>query len=478
MAQLYGKCFDNENILLAGKIINKTINNINDIKMILRRCYKLKYNINNNQLILSDNIYIAHQSIYQIIQPIIEKNISSNSYAFKKNINEKIPICKICSKITNTNHTFIIQFDYTSYILNINTNDKLQLFLNQALDNLRLLGITDAKVLKTIKYLLCIKLQNPCMLLQQTLLGQVLINCFLYSIDQLISTIIDKPSKNFSTDFKRHKNDYIQWLYKRNRKPSGLYYRYLYNGIILCNSEVEQIEIYKKLNNVISNLQLSYNQFNFLDYRIIKRFENNIPKIGITPANPFRIRQLIKSTKWNNIKDICNSMNIILKIFNKYDICNNMKFYLNQLSLRMLKISKRKNSILIKIPNKVIYKYTDKKIEYFINIYELRKLMKISFKEYLLHPQFLVAKDKMNYLTIHAQAHQFYKWALWIKQKGKDIDNTFLQLKNNHIHHINGKHTDNRFCNLILVNIQTHKLIHSSELNSNKIIEKYQKLLK
>ena len=341
MAQLYGDLFKIENIKQAIKFIlklnNEETNNqylvnkkfIQSIKQFLRRCKFISKNAN-----YSTTIQIAHQAVAQIIMPFIQ----NKWYDYNK-----IPVCKACSKVTNSSEIFVIQ-------VTIN-NSNLISCIDLALDNLRNLGVTDARILKTIKYLVY---NFP---LQDTILGNILINCYLLTFDNFINQIMDKPSKNFSADFARHKNDYIAWLKSRNRKISGLYYRFNNECLILMNTRSEQLELLYLLNNnslgLTLNLKTNYNQFDFLGYHVIKRYENKnnkpIARIGITPSNPKQVYQIIKSTKWNTYNEICESLNIVIKLFNTYDICNNMKFFLNSLGLRLLKIAKRKKSILKKV---------------------------------------------------------------------------------------------------------------------------------
>lgn len=467
MAQLYGKCFDINNINSAIETIynkkNITPDTIKRTKQILRRCSKLDNKFYNN---------IAHQCIYQIIQPIINTKASNNSYQYKDNINIKIPISKICSKIFNSEHNYIIKFNFTDYF-------KKNINIDMLLDALRTTGVTDGKVLATIKYLLY---TNDW---YNTLLGQVLINNYLSIIDIYINNHTDDISKNFVSDFARHKDNYISWLQQRKRKPGCKYYRYGMEAIILTNSRVEQLNILSSVTNFIQltfnndvSIKCDYNHCTFGDYKIIKRKEYGIPKIGITPNNPKKIYNAIKLSKWKTPKEIANSLQIIINLFIKYDICNDMSFYLNRLGLRLLKIAKRQNSVLKKVPNKVQYTYTYKNQTYIIDIYELRKTLRVSFKEYLLNSIWLLNRDKLNNLTIFMHGHQLYRWSLWTRQKGKDkITNHILNPKCIHIHHINGNHVDNRLQNLILVDNKIHKLIHNNTKTDNVNIIKYRKYL-
>ena len=439
MAQLYNECFKNiADILLTDKEKKQ-------VKMILRRC-----KIGNDKL-----MQVAESCIYQIIKPQFLKD----NYSLQ---NKKIPVSKICSKIHNSKQTFVIQLDFTKYLNDISIDDILDALRNET-------NIHDSKVIKTIKFLLYHSKW------QQTKLGKLLLNIYLSKFDKWIFNNTDKISKNFQADFSRHKNNYVNWLYSRNRKVACKYYRYNYEAIILTNTRVEQlyiINLIQEFNHI--DIKTNYNQLDFLGFHIIKRKEHGKDKIGITPTNVSEINQMINQTQWKTPKDIYQSMQIVLNFFREYDICNNLSFYLNKLGLRIMKIARRKNSILKKIPNKVQYEYTYKNQLYRIDIYELRKTLRVSYKEYIINSSWLDQLDKLNPLTQFYHGHQLYKYSLWIKQKGKDlITKQWLNPKSLHIHHINGNHNDNNFTNLLLTSKRIHQLIHNDEVTDNKILKQY-----
>ena len=116
MAQLYSECFK----LTQDK----------EIKMILRRCKQ-------------DNKHLAQQLIHQVIQPYI--TLSSNDYSLQ---NKKIPVSKICSKLLNSEQTFIIKLDFTKYLEQFSIDDVLDILRQET-------KVHDSKLIKTIKHVLC-----------------------------------------------------------------------------------------------------------------------------------------------------------------------------------------------------------------------------------------------------------------------------------------------------------------------------------
>jgi len=465
MAQLYCRCFNEDNIIRAINNTNLSRDNktIKNIKLILRRCKPQHTNINDYQKLLK----AANLAVYYVISPIINKNISKNSYALRENVNKKIPIAKICSKMFNSKNTYTICLDFKDFNIN---------HLDQSLDSLRRLGITDGKLLSTIKSFILIQEKFH---FERMLLFDVLENCYLSYIDMLIEAMTDPPSKNFSTDFERHKDDYIPWLYNMGRKPACKYYRYQNHVALLINTRVEFDEIKLRFITMMGlydkkdiNIKYNYNRLNFLGFKIIKRKEYNSKKIGITPSNEKEVIKILRNTKWNTQKDISESMNIVLNFLNEYDICNNLYPFLNRLLLRIIKIARRKNSVLKKIPNTSKYQYQHNGITTVIDIYDLRKKMRVSYKQYSMNKDnWLIKKDNINAVTQFMNTYQLYRYALWNKQKGRDIiTGNQLNPKYMHIHHVDGNHFNNAFNNLILISKNTHKLIHS-KIDINDIMK-------
>lgn len=510
MAKLYSESFTEGNIKKAIKIIyshsgsdtpgpdgitrNTKMSEskiIKEVKMRLRRCTKVRSRIvampqknGETRTLTILNLYdrIAQQAIYQMIEPILDKNMSEDSYGYRKGINTKIPVAKICSKVTNSKEIFTVEVDFKKCFDTIP--------LDKALDMLRVLGVNDAKLISTIKHLMWISDEyNGVGLGQGTILGPILSNCYLHKLDMWVLSHIDKPDANFARAIKKHPQDLREWRTARGKGPTGKYYRYADNCIILTGSRIEQLWISEILRDFINSeldveinedkTRLGYNAFNFLGFRIIKQRNQNKSYICIVPADPKAIKEKLKSLKWKTPLDIRKSLKSYVGILNYYDICNNLDDIISYLGLKLVKVATRKHSSLKKIKGHAAYTYSFKGQTYEIDIYGLRKHTKVSYKEYIFDSAWLIKREQLKELTDeHFQGHNIYKWALWTMQKGKDkVTGKDMYTDYLAIHHINGNHNDNRIENMILVSVSTHRLIHSVEPTMDKNILKYRKAL-
>lgn len=513
MAKLYQSLFDIDNIqmaintvfkqdmaLIAGpdgitkqcflnsknQIIKQNIL-IKEVKLRLRRCAMLNYKINNNHIIFNLYDRIAQQCVYQKIYSVLETNISKHNYGFKKFNSIKIPLSKICSVIINSHGVYTINFNFTQYFTAIKLDDMLALIYEA--------GIHDKKVLSTIKYLLwkTIKLKNDIYALLK--LEQLLQDCCLFILDNWIELNIefDSKTRNMHRDLNTHSNNYVEWLLARKKKPHAKYYRYGNNFVILTQTRSEQLYIYNQLCKFVQEKfkisitgKLNYNQIDYLNFHIKKMKDaNNIWKINITPSNVNELHIKVKQLKFRSAAECITSLRQLLELMNYYDITNNLVWLLELIDLRIRRHIHRTGSCLKKIWNKDLneYEYSFQycKREFRFSIWKLRRIFKISYKEYIIHPLWLMLREQLNNISLkYVSPYQLHKWELWSIQKGLDYcTNKLLNPTSLHIHHKDGNHLNDQIDNLILINESTHKLIHNHKPTDNqKIITLRKKLLK
>ena len=431
------------------------------------------------------NLYdrMAQQAVYQIIGPILETKMSIHSYGFRKGISTKIPVSKIANIMKDSKWNYTVEIDFTKCFDNIP--------LDKALTAVREMGIKDTRLLKAIKHLLWIsKDYNGIGIGQGTVLGPIMANCYLDKLDRFMEQHLDMSNKfSFSRDFAKHKENYAEWLKSRNRKPKAYYFRYADDTIIICHSRAEQLWINEMVKRFVEQelnvsvneekSQLNYNQCHFLGYYIFKNKTRD--KIGIRVSKPEELIQIIKQYKFNGLTETWNFLKWYIGILNYYDIVNDMTDILKAIGERLWKRSSRHGAWIKRIgSSKFQYTYMGKIVT--IDIYQLRKDTRTSYKDYLIGSAWVTEREKLSVDTEHYKTkwYHIYKYALWTKQKGIDpITKKPLQIGNMDIHHIKPKKLEglDDIDNLILINRETHKMIHSSENTTFRNIIKYRKYL-
>lgn len=509
MLKLYSKCFQLNNIKRAIKTVlshsgSKTsgpdkINRqsniseerfIREIKLRLRRyksvnSRKIKIPKDNGQFreLTIINIFdrMAQQCVYQIINPILEQNMSKYSYGFRLAISAKIPVSKACSSIVNNKEIYTVEIDFEKCFDNIP--------LDKALDSLRLLGINDGKLIKTIKHLMwTTKDYSGVGLSQGTVLGPILANCYLTRLDQFMEEnfILDKVDSAYCHNYSAHKGHWVQWHNKRHKKLHCKYYRYADDALILCKNKEEQDYINTMVREFIAkNLDIAINEtktklgrnkFDFLGFKLKKNGHN----VWIKIKDEAKLKAKIREFKFNNCREVDDFLKWLCGILNYFDIVNDAENILEYITHRLYERSRKNNNILIKIEGTCKYKYGIGNGRYrIIDVYSLRKNTKLSFKEYLFKSSWIRERELLKSRTTSSE-YRMFLWTLFTRQKGiNPITKKKLEITDLVIHHIKPKSkggNDNPD-NLILIDSETHKQIHGKE-KCNAEIEKYRKHLK
>lgn len=506
MPKLYSKCLASENIEKAIKAVlshegSRTpgpdgITNSHDIpmetyfrevKLRLRRFKRVhsrtvnipKDNGKTRKLTIC-NLYdrIAQQAVYQIIEPILDKQMSIHSYGFRKGINGKIAVAKIANCILKAKQVYTVEIDFNKCFDNIP--------LDKSIGQIASLGIKDSKLLATIKHLMYIsKEYNGIGLGQGTILGPILANCYLHKLDLWIENHLDLgPVYNKTRDLEKHGDNYVEWLKSRNRKMQGKYFRYADDTIIVCYSRSEQLAIERDLKEFINNelditvndtkSKLNYNQTSFLGYKI-RKVKREKEYIGLYIKDEESLKEVVKKCEFNGYEEVWRFKKWLVGILNYYDMANNIGDLLAYIDKRMYMRTLRKKN-LHKTEGKSVYTYVYRDKDIVIDVYDIRKATRTSFKEYLISSQWISEREKLQLWEMgENKLWDIYKWALYTRQKGKDpVTGKIMSSGNIHIHHIKPRKKQglNSLDNLIMVSTETHKLIHSKEPSKNvKLIQ-------
>lgn len=434
---------------------------------------------------------IAQQAIYQIIQPILERKFSRNSYGFRTGINAKIPTSKICTLLTHTkSEIYTVEMDFSSCF------DKIK--LERAIGAMKDLGIKDHLLIKTVKHLMHIsKDYNGIGLGQGTILGPILCNCYLHKLDTFIEEefeTVERRKTQWNRAKKRHEQEWISFLAEKQWPIFCKYYRYADDSIIICYSKEEQSIIYAMISTFVEKeLELEINEaktklgnnepIEFLGFRL--SLDKEVQKVSIRIAKEKEYLKRLKDFNLNTKEDLVKFQRFILGVLNYFDICNNMKSVINAMYDRLfIRGVHKRNGILEKVEGHQIYrskrsaKTKNREIIEF-DIWEWRRSSKKSFKDYLIRQKWLLNRDRLCDRRATGDIEHVYNdytWLLFTKQKGCDpISKEELKGGNMIIHHIipiefGG---NNSLKNLILLNRETHELIHNNEDTNNKSIKYY-----
>ena len=508
---LYSKIFDIENIRNSIKDIlnndgSKTagpdgINKYNiaceevvikEIKLRLRgykkansRIVKIPKKDGSFRNITICNLYdrMAQQCVYKVINTRLEMNMDSQSFGFRKGISAKIPVSRVCDVALHSKEFYTVEIDFNKCFDNIP--------LEKALDMLRELGIGDGKVIQVVKRLMYISKEYKGIGLGQgTILGPLLANCYLHKLDLWAREFLNyKHDPHVRRNIARHKGKYVKWLYSLNKKVHGMYYRYADDTIIICLTKEEQIEIANKLREFVENnleisineskSELNRNKCKFLGFNIRKTQES----ISITIKDESKYLEELRKFKFDTFDEIWHFLKWINGVLIYFDIANNVDNFLSAVALRLLHRSIKHGSRLKKVKGKTIYKFkgeNGREVE--IDIYRMRKNLKVSYKDYLKDNKWLSLRDffKVREEDSRSRYYRIYVWELWTKQKGKDyLTGKPLDTRNCHVHHKipNKIKISNEFDNLILIDKETHRLIHNEEETDNPKIIRYRKHL-
>jgi len=511
MASLYSKCLAEDNIRQAIKTVlshegsktpgpdginkdNIGNNVIKEIKLRLRRYKKVSSKqvqipkkSGKTRTLTVCNLYdrIAQQAVYQIIEPIVDTKMSKNSYGFRKGLQAKMAVAKVANVFHASKHNYTIELDFKSCFDNIP--------LEKAIGELAKLGVKDPKLLATIKHLMYISREYKGIGLGQgTILGPILANCFLNKLDLWIEENMDLGViTHRKRDFELHKENYTEWLKSRGRKPQGKYLRYADDTLIIVHSRNEQLAVSEAVSRFIEKelkiginqekSKLGYNTVNFLGFTIKKNIrEKEYIGLYIDEANEKEIKEVVKSHNFVSFEEVWRFKKWLVGILNYYDIANNIGSILRYITKRLLNRA-RKIGNLQREEGTTKYTWTHKERSIVLDIYEIRKNTKLSYKEYIYESKWLNTRELLQVWEYSdSKLWHIYAYPLFTKQRGKDpITGKDLKLGDIDIHHIKPRRQQgqNALDNLIMVSTATHKLIHNSEETQSKKLQWYRKQL-
>lgn len=477
------------------------------------------------------NLYdrIAQQCIRNILEPITEAHFFPESFGFRKDRSAKECMAYIATSLQHLDDGHIYDCDLKGYFDTV----QIDIVLNKLRENH---NIQDKQFLKAIKQLMWIDLKSPNLkyngigLRQGTILGPILANVMFHDFELKLNKIngynrkngreiVQNPNifKNFGKNYKRGKDFYFNWL---GKKRVVRIIRYADDFLLISKGKYDIYDIIMMLDDWCKENGLEINQdktqlirvtpkcdikIKFLGYRYHKMHD---PIRGntyiISPKNQNELWKETKSRlRWalykNNIKYF---IQYIRGVFQYYDICTNMGWLIQRIHLYLFKFMNRKKGKRRRRYIEYVPSGGKDKLSYFIigkvklNLWELRNSSVTSTKTYLLQvnkmwqpdnecykdltwiKEFYENRDKLDRNTTNL----IYVPSLLKQQKVEPVTGIPLlkiDPKDIQIHHKKpiSKGGKDEYRNLILVKIQTHKIIHKPILEP-KDIKKYYNLTK
>lgn len=377
--RLYGKVLQTENIVKAIEEVNKHsgsktpgpdgINKetdipidriIREVKLRLRKRIPVRSRTINipkgngkTRTLTVINYFdrIAQQAVKRVINPLLEPKQSKYSYGFREGLSPKMAACKVAN--------YVMNFDVHSVEIDIKSCfDSIR--LDMALDMLREMGITDGKLLSTIKHLMYVsKDYQGVGLGQGTILGPLLCNCVLHKLDTFMEETfeLEGRSVNYTKEYQRHKGEWIKWHEETGRKLRIRYVRFADDTFIACRNSEEPEYVKEKVKRFIEEVlelkvneektKLRTNGFEYLGYRFYKS-NNGKRNVWIRMKDEKKYIKELGRFNFRSNKDFYNFLKWFRGVLYYFDICNDINNFLKKVRKRLHTRSTKITSVLKK----------------------------------------------------------------------------------------------------------------------------------
>lgn len=377
--RLYGKVLQTENIVKAIEEVNKHsgsktpgpdgINKetdipidriIREVKLRLRKRIPVRSRTINipkgngkTRTLTVINYFdrIAQQAVKRVINPLLEPKQSKYSYGFREGLSPKMAACKVAN--------YVMNFDVHSVEIDIKSCfDSIR--LDMALDMLREMGITDGKLLSTIKHLMYVsKDYQGVGLGQGTILGPLLCNCVLHKLDTFMEETfeLEGRSVNYTKEYQRHKGEWIKWHEETGRKLRIRYVRFADDTFIACRNSEEPEYVKEKVKRFIEEVlelkvneektKLRTNGFEYLGYRFYKS-NNGKRNVWIRMKDEKKYIKELGRFNFRSNKDFYNFLKWFRGVLYYFDICNDINNFLKKVRKRLHTRSAKITSVLKK----------------------------------------------------------------------------------------------------------------------------------
>lgn len=457
-----------DNIIFTDKLTDTRI--LQEVKLRLRGYKRVKCNKKNYNLF--DRI--SQRAIFQQLEPICVQSHLHNNCGFRRGFGFKELLSHAIQDIVSNKKTFILKANLKEYFT--------QISLDKVLEELK--NLIDYHTYKAVKHLSWPIIVNKSIksgssgqtnssnkfneeyngigLSRKNILATVLFDYYFQRLDQYMNSAIINLNK----------------LQRINK-----YYRFGDELLIICQTKNDLERLQKMLENCLTNqLQLSLQHIEYQTFtnkfRIAKFYiKKDKSFVKITIDNLDDLKKIVKKHKFSAYRDTNIFCKWIIQILTYYDIANDIDDFLQYVNNRLFCRSRRTNSLIKKIKNHSKYEFKFKDKKYYIDIRQWRQYIKLSYKDYIRRPTWLIQAAQANRITLPYQWYDirmYFTYMLYIHQRGKDIiTSKYLNtndMPNIHIHHLQSysEGGNDEVTNLILISAATHRLIHAGKIHIDK----------
>ena len=462
---------------------------------------------------------LVQQSILQVMEPICEAKFHNHSYGFRPNRNTHHAVSRVISLINTGRHHYCVDIDIKGFFDNVNHGKLLKQIWTLGIRDKRLISII-SKMLKAEIYKVGIPTKGTP---QGGILSPLLSNIVLNELDWWISNQWETFKPNTATS----KYGFRVYAKKTTKLKDGFIVRYADDFKIMCRTYNEAHRFYhatKEFLNTRLGLEISpekskivnlkRNSSDFLGFKI-KVIEKGSTKSGYVAKTDmsnkamnkckYNLKNAIKDIQRNpSVRKVLNYNLKVIGIQNYYKIATNIYNNLTDINYNLLKITR----IRLKHCSKTIkFKETSKTFKTFVNgirdeskittvmnipmipLTGVKRKNPMNFSQNIcnytekgrckIHNNLIaIPKDVLNqimysYIKNRSIEYNDNRISKYISQYGKCyITGETIGIDRIHCHHIipRKKKGNDSYQNLVIIDIDIHKLIHSK----NKVtIEKY-----
>ncbi len=443
---------------------------------------------------------LIQQAIKQVLEPICEAKFFEHSYGFRPNRSTEHALAYAVKKINIDKCYFVVDIDIKGFFDNVNHGKLLK--------QLYTIGIQDKRVLSIISKMLKAEIKGIGIpdkgVPQGGILSPLLSNIVLNELDQWItSQWQDFETKN---KFYNTPNKYRHLRTKSKLKEIYLV-RYADDFKIFCRKKEDAHKIFQAVQQWLKerlSLEISPEKSKITDVRKspskflgfkIKAYKKNkkwIARTHMTQKAQNKAVSTIKEQleimkKSNSVKEVTNYNSIIAGLHNNYKIATEVNLDFTKIHYKLLTCLKQKLKLIRTKKGYKTEEYRKKYGKYNGEIYHVKEITLYPIACITNKPPLLFNSKKSNYTKggrniLHKELNGIdleilnymkhhptgtvelndNRMSLYSAQRGKDPITGNPLIESLEVHHILPKSQggQDNYENLILVNENTHRLIH------------------